>query len=289
MKNLLVLILLATLPVCAGAQSKAKIIAYFDEHWRKVKDSNEAKYYRTAEKVNGKYLVKDYYNSGQLQMEMVCDEVEPKLKWDGPAVLYYQNGEKKEEGLFKDEERYGLHRYWYDNGKMHKVVFHKGKNTDVYHNFWSPDGVALLDRGNGFIQEKLGQLLLHTEVKDSLSIATFRIDASGDTLYLKLDKNAEYIGGLPAMTKDMKATLVYPKEARRTKVEGTVYVSFAVDKDGQVRDARVVKGIGAGCDEEAARAVMTLKQWQPGMHHGKLVNSAFVLPVKFNLKGWSFF
>jgi len=289
MRNLLFLTLLITLPLCGNAQAKPKITAYFDKYWIKVKDPSQASFYRTVEKVNGKFMARDYYMSGQLQMEVLCDDVNPKLKWNGPAVLYHENGTKQEEGPFKDEERYGFHRYWYDNGAPRKEVFHKDKTTQVYRQYWTRDGVALLKDGDGFFQEQTGEVLTYTEVKDSLVFSTFQIDpVSGDSIYGQIEKQAEYKGGLDALRNDLKATLKYPKEARKVKVEGMVYVSFVVSKDGSVRNVKVIRGIGAGCDEEAARAVSTLKQWNPGMHHGRPESSMFVLPVKFNLKGWFF-
>jgi TonB family protein len=290
MKSLIFLTLLATLPLCAGAQSQPKIIAYLNEYCHPVPDTSQAVYYRTVERVKGKYLVRDYYMSGQLQTERLCDAIAPNLKWDGTAVLYYENGAKQEEGPFKDEERYGMHRYWYDNGKMQKVVFHKDKNTAIYHYFWSPDGIAMLDRGNGLIQEVNEISPWKTEIKDSVAIASFWVDpVFRDTIYGMTERGAMYKGGLTALAMDMKATLKYPKSARRAGVEGPVYVSFVIDKNGNMRALRVIKGIGSGCDEEALRAVSTLKQWIPASHHDKRVSSAFVLPVRFDLKGWSFF
>jgi protein TonB len=67
-------------------------------------------------------------------------------------------------------------------------------------------------------------------------------------------------------------------------IEGTVFVQFIVRKDGTIENARVVKGIGHGCDEEALRVVKSMNiahTWTPGMHNGRAIPVTFTLPVKF--------
>lgn len=90
-------------------------------------------------------------------------------------------------------------------------------------------------------------------------------------------KLVEYIG------KNLK----YPTEARDNKVEGTVVISFVVNKNGDIEMAKIVRSIGAGCEEEALRVVNSMnnmpKKWIPGKQRGKLVNVMYTLPFKFKL------
>lgn len=80
----------------------------------------------------------------------------------------------------------------------------------------------------------------------------------------------------------------YPPIARENGVEGTVVISFVVEKDGVVRDTKIVREIGGGCGEEALRVVELMntsgKRWIPGKQRGKPVRVMFNLPVKFKLK-----
>ncbi|MCK7524737.1 MAG: energy transducer TonB [Ignavibacteriales bacterium] len=57
----------------------------------------------------------------------------------------------------------------------------------------------------------------------------------------------EPIGGIKAI----QEKIVYPEIAKRAGVEGKVYVLAFVDESGTVTDAKIIKGIGAGCDEAA--------------------------------------
>ncbi len=84
------------------------------------------------------------------------------------------------------------------------------------------------------------------------------------------------------------ANIQYPAIARENGVEGTTVVSFVVEKDGRVKEAKIVREIGGGCGEEALRVVEQMnnagKRWTPGKQRGKPVRVMFNLPVKFKLQ-----
>jgi protein TonB len=87
------------------------------------------------------------------------------------------------------------------------------------------------------------------------------------------------VGGL----KSIQEKVHYTEIARRAGVEGTVYIQVKIDKDGDVMDAIIIKGLGAGLDEEALNAVKSTK-FVPGKQRGKTVNVKMVIPIKFVLK-----
>lgn len=72
-------------------------------------------------------------------------------------------------------------------------------------------------------------------------------------------KKPTYKGGPKAMRQFIGENLRYPKEAIENKVEGTVYLNYDINHKGQVTEARVIKSVGHGCDEEAVRLVKLLK------------------------------
>jgi periplasmic protein TonB len=87
------------------------------------------------------------------------------------------------------------------------------------------------------------------------------------------------VGGL----KSLLEKLHYTEIAKRAGVEGTVFIQAKIDKNGNVVDAAVLKGLGAGLDEEALNAVQTTK-FIPGKQRGRPVNVRMVIPIKFVLK-----
>lgn len=94
----------------------------------------------------------------------------------------------------------------------------------------------------------------------------------------------EFPGGMTALSEFVSRELRYPKEARKKGVEGRVVVTFVVEKDGTISNARVLRGIGSGCDEEAVRVVQQMPTWKPGQQGGKPVRVQFNLPIRFKLE-----
>ncbi len=87
------------------------------------------------------------------------------------------------------------------------------------------------------------------------------------------------VGGLVAIMKK----ITYPDMAIKTRTEGKVYVLAFINESGDVDEVRVVKGIGAGCDEEAAKAVKKTK-FTPGVDKGVNVKTKLALALAFKLE-----
>lgn len=105
-----------------------------------------------------------------------------------------------------------------------------------------------------------------------------------DSIYNQVEVMAEYPGGFEKMAEFLGKNIVYPEEAKEKNIQGTVLVSFVVEKNGKITDAKVVRSIGGGCDEEALRVVNAMPKWKPGMQNGKKVRVQFALPIKFKLQ-----
>lgn len=98
-------------------------------------------------------------------------------------------------------------------------------------------------------------------------------------IFVIVEDMPELIGGMAGLQKRVK----YPEMARRANVEGKVFLQFIVDEQGNVVDPVVLRGIGAGCDEEALRAIRDAK-FKPGMQRGVPVQVKFNLAVTFRLR-----
>jgi protein TonB len=102
-------------------------------------------------------------------------------------------------------------------------------------------------------------------------------------VYMLVEQQPEFPGGVEAMMKFVSKNMRYPPQARRMGTEGSVFVEFVVDQTGKISGTKVLKGIGSGCDEEAVRVINQMPQWKPGKQNGRAVNVRFVLPLKFVL------
>jgi len=97
--------------------------------------------------------------------------------------------------------------------------------------------------------------------------------------FVAVEEMPEPIGGIEAIQK----RIVYPEIAKRAGVQGRVFVKAFVDENGNVIKAEIIKGIGAGCDEAAIKAVMATK-FKPGRQRGKPVKVQVSIPILFKLK-----
>jgi protein TonB len=93
----------------------------------------------------------------------------------------------------------------------------------------------------------------------------------------------EFEGGMAAWSKFIQRNLRYPYAAQEMGIQGKVFVSFVVEKDGSVSDVRVIKGIGGGCDEEAIRVITKSPGWKPGRQNGQQVRVRYTMPLSFLL------
>jgi protein TonB len=93
----------------------------------------------------------------------------------------------------------------------------------------------------------------------------------------------EFPGGMVEFMKWLTKNLKYPPSAQNRKVQGRVVVSFIVNKDGTIADAKVVKPVDPTLDREAMRVVRMMPNWKPGLQMGKPCRTMFAIPIVFKL------
>lgn len=102
--------------------------------------------------------------------------------------------------------------------------------------------------------------------------------------FLFVEQMPEFKDGYPGLIQYLQKNLKYPVVARENGISGKVIIQFIVTPEGKIKDAKVVRGIGGGCDQEAMRVVMSMPDWKPGRHNGHAVPVRFTLPISFQLK-----
>jgi protein TonB len=103
-------------------------------------------------------------------------------------------------------------------------------------------------------------------------------------IFTIVEEMPSFPGGDAALMKYLGSNIKYPAIAKDAGIQGTVYVTFVVDEKGEVKDAKVLRSIGGGCDEEAIRVVKSMPKWKPGKQRGKSVKVQYNLPIRFTLK-----
>jgi protein TonB len=106
-----------------------------------------------------------------------------------------------------------------------------------------------------------------------------KVEEPEPEIFVIVEEMPELMGGLASI----QSKINYPEIAKKAGVEGRVIVQFVVNEQGKVTDPVVVRGIGAGCDEEAIRAVQQA-EFKPGKQRGKPVRVKMSLPITFKLR-----
>lgn len=104
-----------------------------------------------------------------------------------------------------------------------------------------------------------------------------------DEIFTIVEEQPSPDGGIKSFYEFVSKNLNYPAQARRMGMEGRVFVEFVVEKDGSLTDIKVVKGIGAGCNEEAVRVLSLAPNWNPGKQRGREVRVRMIMPIMFKL------
>lgn len=102
-------------------------------------------------------------------------------------------------------------------------------------------------------------------------------------VFTVVEKQPESEGGIKGFRSYIANEIRYPLEARQAGVEGRVDVQFVVEKDGSLSEVQAIRGIGAGCDEEAVRVLQNAPRFKPGSQNGKPVRVRMVVPITFKL------
>ena len=103
-------------------------------------------------------------------------------------------------------------------------------------------------------------------------------------IFIVVEAMPVFPGGEEKLYEYLFNNMKYPVMAKESQISGTVYVTFVIEQDGSVTAARLLRGIGGGCDEEALRVVRSMPKWKPGKQRGKPVRVQYNLPVKFILE-----
>lgn len=106
---------------------------------------------------------------------------------------------------------------------------------------------------------------------------------NGNDVLMAAEVNPAFPGGMDAWTKFIESNLRYPSQAAENNIQGKVFISFVVEKDGRISDVKIIKGVGYGCDEEAMRVIKKSPRWNPGMQNGRPVRVRYQMPISYSL------
>lgn len=101
--------------------------------------------------------------------------------------------------------------------------------------------------------------------------------------FVSIETQPSFPGGIEKFYAYVGKSVKYPPQAAENNIQGKVYLSFVVEKDGRLTDITVVRKLGGGTDEEAIRVLKASPRWTPGIQNGKPVRVKYNIPISFTL------
>lgn len=122
---------------------------------------------------------------------------------------------------------------------------------------------------------------------DSCTIVLFNQETyDWDTIWVKHYEFElpEYPGGRLGLLKYIAKHTKYPRQAKRLKITGCVFVGFMVNDKGDIENVHIARGVHPLLDAEAIRVVQSIpKKFKPGIYQGNPVKVPFTLPLNFRI------
>lgn len=153
----------------------------------------------------------------------------------------------------------------------------KDKLSAAAHNPGQPDGIAA-----AFSSDKPVRTGSGFPIGEDLGSGGGNKRSATDT-FTTVEQMPEFPGGQEGLMAYLRKNVRYPQKAVEVDIQGRVMISFVVNAKGMVEGAKVMRGIGGGCNEEALRVVNAMPKWKPGKQNGQAVKVYYTLPVSFKL------
>jgi TonB family protein len=216
---------------------------YYDSTHTKVNNMNEASNYEIisrSENDTNKVIDKEYFKSGRMKYWFQYSNYSKRIR-HGKQFEFYPDGKPKSEIDFFNGKNHGLLKTWYENGQKKRI---DSFNMDE------------------FITGKCYSI------------------KGIDTAYFEYNVQPKYPGGEEARQKYLRDNIIYPDSAEKNGIQGTVYITFIIEPDGSITNAKVIKG-AKELSGEALRVVEKMPKWNPGWQDGNKVRVKINMPIKF--------
>lgn len=307
MKKYILTLLTTTLFFTTYAQ-KRTMVTYFKKGMVTENKSNYD-YRRVIEETDtpSLYRLYEFYPDNTEKTLASISKFDPNIVYEGLFQGYNKQGVLTSKVNFKNGVLVGECSYYYDNGKLENVFLYdeQGNNPgkqqrkwvtgiDSLGNQFIKDGNGLYkqtDKGgfteegnyvNGYKDGTWKGTGIKTSYEEVYEHGVFKSGTStladGNQIqYDKMEQQPEFKGGMTEFYKYLGRNYKYPSEALRNRVNGRLYITFVVEKDGSLTDYEFKNSLGYGTQEEAVRVLNECPKWIPGKQHGIPVR------VKYNI------
>jgi len=256
------------------------------------------------------FIVNDFYKNGKPKMigKTTNRGCYPEL--NGPCIKYFPNGRRESVENYEKGKLKGYMIKYYPNGKSYLTGMYNDSSRLIVDECMDSTGNSLAKNGNGrYIKydETFKQIQSQGDISNGLENGEWH-GVLGDTIkytcmyikgvgkngishningkeyaFLKAQEEPMFKGGMTAFYGYLSRQIRYPKAARDARIQGKVFLTFVIDRDGALSNMRVVDGIGGGCDEESLRGLSLSPKWLPCKLYGVQVRVRYTMPISFTL------
>lgn len=255
--------------------------------------------------------VNDFYKNGR--KKMICDAViiNHHLLLSGPCIEYYENGKRKSIKAYTNGAQSGDFTLYYPNGTLYISGRIDDHGNTIVQEARDSTGNVTVTNGSGNLTRYTADFKRAIEsgpIVNGMENGEWRStsqDSSITFIYHYLNgvfqngksfnklgveipfnlffKGPEFPGGIPAFRNFLAKTIKYPDEARAIFIEGIVYLSFIIDRDGSLINIHILRGAGSAINEEATRVMRSCPKWIPASLNGIPLRIAGTVPINFKL------
>jgi protein TonB len=104
-------------------------------------------------------------------------------------------------------------------------------------------------------------------------------------IFTSVQQIPTFPGGFENFYKFLAQNIRYPANAVKDRIQGKVFLTFVVEKDGSLTDIKVIRSVSGDIDAEAVRVLRSSPKWKPGIQNGRPVRVQFAVPIDFSLSG----
>ncbi len=211
----------------------------------------------------------------------------------GESMSWAENGDIQSRGFYKNGKMEGRWTYFHKQDSIASVGSYKDdKRTGEWKYFDEQGRPASTENygengkleGNKFYFDTLGQIADTDVFADGKLVSTTKLVAEGENPARPfVDAMPQYPGGEKALLKFLADNIKYPVVARNHGIQGRVFASFVIEKDGSMSNVKIVRGLCEPMKNEVFRVLALMPKWNPGMQGEKNVRVRMNLPVMFKL------
>lgn len=163
-----------------------------------------------------------------------------------------------------------------DTDNIERIDILKGESGFKFYGEKGKNGVVIISTKDTVQSKEINTTVITTQAKQEKE--------NGSPVFYKVEQMPEFPGGELGLRTFIARSIKYPEIAAENGIQGKVYVTFVIAKNGDVKNPTIAQGVDPALDKEALRVVSSLPKWRPGREKGEAVNVSYTVPITFQLQ-----